>query len=214
MKQAFILFLFLISMLPVSARTSSPATLRAARDVAYLFEVYQREQGKIPGSWQELAEKGYLSGKIWENSEELLNMDERYMFVDLNPIQIGNESHRILLMAKKPGSEGNDFETSVMDRVQGRLVMIEDKEGRLVVRKYSEKVLNLWFTKAGLNLADYTSDAPPSPSYNLGKEIGSYFRVRPGLKISCFLIMFAGAAFIFWKFLGKRDLAENEGRAD
>lgn len=201
------LILILASVLPLSATTRKSAAGSAVHNISWRLEAYKQVNGRLPTSWQEFSQGEYFSGSIKENARRLLDVENRYVFVDLKPIRIGPEIVRIFFMAKQPGDEGNNFTTSKIDLVEGRWVIFETEKGDVVARKYTEKALKLWFAKADLDLADYTFEAPRSPSYNLSKEIGSYLNVRPWLKVSSFLVLLAGCAFVLRKFRGDRDLA-------
>lgn len=207
MKTLLALTLMLTSVIPLSATTRKSAAGSAVHNISWRLEHYKQVNGRLPTSWQEFAQGEYFSGVIKQDAQRLLDVENRYAFVDLKPIRIGPEIVRIFFMAKQPGDEGNNFTTSNIDLVEGRWVIFENEKGEIVARKYTEKALKLWFAKARLNLADYTFDAPRSPSYNLGKEIGSYFRVRPWLKVSCFMVLLTGGVFLWRKFRSHRELA-------
>lgn len=207
MRRTFILFLFLILLLPVSAKSEATAEMIAIYDVAFVMDLFRSDHGRLPTRWEELVDGGYLSGVIGEKAQRLLDIKNRYAFVDMPPLRIGPESVQIFLMAKQPGGEGDNFEALELDKVKGRWVFTADDHGRVGHRRFTEKTLRIWFSKAGLDLADYTFDAPRSPSYRTSKEIAVYFRLRPWLKYSCLGVVLGGGLFLWWEIRVRRRLA-------
>lgn len=166
MKTACVILLSCFLLLTANATSfKTPQTVSVA-NVRALLEIYKTKHGgDFPKNWQEFIDSGILSGQVLTNSRRFLDLENRYIFVELKPMRFGNKTERILIMARQPGGEGDNHDAEDPEKRKGRWLIVETSDGSIQTRKYSEGMLKLWFEKAGLNLADFTSAAPPPPEY-------------------------------------------------
>lgn len=68
-------------------------------------------------------------------------------------------------MARQAGGEGDNEDEEDPARRKGQLLIVEASDNSIQTRNYSEVTLEHWFEEAGLNLADFTSAAPPPPVF-------------------------------------------------
>ena len=162
-RLAFVVFLSGQSLFATSRKTPVDITFSG---IARSIEIYQTSNsGKLPENFSELIEGGYVTKFLLDNARKYCDIENRYIFVDLKPMQFGNRMERILLMARQAGGEGDNNEAEDPEKKKGRLLIVEASDGSIQTRQYSEVMLEFWFEKAGLKLADYTFDAPPPPEY-------------------------------------------------
>ena len=167
MKKTYLLFFSYLLLLAVHATSlKSPQTVSFS-NVRSLLGIYKTRHGNnLPNSWQDFIDSGVLSGDVLNNSRRFLDIENRYIFVDLKPMQFGNRTERVLIMARQAGGEGDNNEAEEPEKRKGRWLIVEASDGSIQTRKYSEVMLKYWFEKAGLSLADFTSAAPPTPEFN------------------------------------------------
>jgi len=162
MKNLYILLFSFALLADLCGRNVKTPQSSSFYHVRYAVGIYkEKHSGNLPKSWKEFINSGILSGDILTNSRRFLDMESRYIFVDLKPIQIGNQIDRIIIMARQAGGEGDNEDAEDPERRRGRLLIVEASDGSIQTRKCSESMLKIWFEKAGLNLADFTSAAPP-----------------------------------------------------
>jgi hypothetical protein len=164
MKIIFISVLsFLLSFTALARSFKSPQTVSFA-NTRSLLEIYKSTHGDhLPKNWQEFIDSGIFSGDALNNSRRFLDIENRYIFVDLKPMQFGNRTERVLIMARQAGGEGDNNNAEEPEKRKGRWLIVETSDGSIQTRKYPEVLLKLWFEKAGLSLADFTSASPPPP---------------------------------------------------
>ena len=167
MKITYLLFFSYWLLLTAHATSlKSPQTVSFS-NVRSLLEIYKTKHGNnLPTSWQDFIDSGILTGEALNNSRRFLDIENRYIFVDLKPIQFGNRTERVLIMARQAGGEGDNRDAEEAEKKTGRLLLVEASDGSIQTRKYSEVMLKLWFEKAGLSLADFTSASPPPPTFD------------------------------------------------
>jgi hypothetical protein len=161
-----ILLLFFSTRSAFSSVRGTPQSA-AFGSIKFILEIYKdKNHGDLPKSWDTLIESGIFSGQVLTDSRRYLDVENRYIFVDLKPMQFGNHTERVLIMARQAGGEGDNNDAEDPEKIKGRLLIVEASDGSIQTRKYSEVMLQHWFEKAGLSLAEFTSDAPPSPEFS------------------------------------------------
>lgn len=159
-------FIPLVLALMASLSLLHAKSVKTPADVAFMgvkhsIEIYRdANQGRLPGSWQELADGKYLSKESREAAERYLDFENRYLFTDIGPLEIQGRQERIRVMAKLSGGEGDNLDAPDPETRAGRLAIVETPDGSIETRIYPEKLLASSFGKAGLNLADYRGAAP------------------------------------------------------
>jgi hypothetical protein len=166
MKTAYLLFFSFWLLFDVHATSlKSPQTV-SFLNVRSLLEIYRtKHANSLPTSWQDFIDSGILTGGVLDNSRRFLDIENRYIFVDLKPMQFGNRTERVLIMARQAGGEGDNKEAEDPEKRNGRWLIVEASDGTIQTRKYPEFMLKYWFEKASLSLADFTSAAPPPPEF-------------------------------------------------
>ncbi len=166
MKTAYFLFFSCWLILFASARSYKSPQTTSFYHIKLLLEIYKTKQGNnLPTSWQDFIDSGILTGEVLNNSRRFLDIENRYIFVDLKPMQFGNRTERVLIMARQAGGEGDNNNAEEPEKRKGRWLIVEASDGSIQTRKYPEAMLKSWFEKAGLSLADFTSASPPPPEF-------------------------------------------------
>lgn len=167
-QSSFVILLLLSSLqsaLPSVRGTPQTATFSNVRS---LLEIYKTKHGNnLPTGWQDFIDSGILSGDVLNNSRRFLDIENRYIFVDLKPMQFGNRTERVLIMARQAGGEGDNDNAEEPEKRKGRWLIVEASDGSIQTRKYPEVMLRSWFEKAGLSLSDFTSASPPPPEFKV-----------------------------------------------
>jgi hypothetical protein len=167
-KVKTVYLLFFSSWLLLAAHATSlksPQTVSFS-NVRSLLEIYKaKHENSLPSNWQDFIDSGILSGDALNNSRRFLDIENRYIFVDVKPIQFGNRTERVLIMARQAGGEGDNNNAEEPEKRKGRWLIVEASDGSIQTRKYPEVMLKSYFEKAGLSLADFTSAAPPPPEF-------------------------------------------------
>lgn len=166
MKTAYLLFFSYWLLLAAHATSlKSPQTV-SFLNVRSLLAIYKTKHGNnLPASWQDFIDSGILTGEVLDNSRRFLDVENRYIFVDLKPMLLGNQVERVLIMARRSGGEGDNNNAEEPEKRKGRWLIVEASDGSIQTRKYPEVMLKSWFEKAGLSLADFTSASPPPPEF-------------------------------------------------
>lgn len=167
MKTAYLLFFSYWLLLAANATSFKTPQTASFSHIRSLLEVYKTKHGNnLPTSWQDFINSGILSGDVLNNSRRFLDIENRYIFVELKPLQFGNRMERVLILARQAGGEGDDNDAEDPAKRPGRWLIVEASDGSIQTRNYSEVMLKYWFEKAGLNLADFTFASPPPPDFN------------------------------------------------
>lgn len=166
MKTVYLfIFSFWLSLVAAATSLKSPQTALLS-NIRVLLEIYKsKHSDNLPENWREFVGSGIFTDQILNDSRRLLDIENRYIFVDLKPMQFGNQNERVLIMARQAGGEGNSNDAEDPEQRKGRWLFVEASDGSIQTRKYSEVMLKFWFEKAGLSLADFTSAAPPPPEF-------------------------------------------------
>ena len=148
-----------------------------------VVDAYGRKYHKMPENWNSLIESKFLAGEMLENARKYLDVENRYFFPNLPTIfDNGISRERIIIMAKQSGGEGDDtdsFDGKTMMNVPGRFLVVERTDGKIDSGRFPEKLLQIMFEKAGLNLKDYTFAVAPQPKREIKRHPSESVR-RPG----------------------------------
>lgn len=187
----FILFLGALTLKPLAA-VKKPAKLTILNNFKYVLENYRRNNnGSYPTSWDEFNQKvdpNFLP--IIENAEKSFDLKNRYVFLQLQPeFVIQGEKEKFIIMATDTSLEGIGG-----GQKPSRYLIAEDKNGELILRKYSEERLKKIFAEKGLRLAEYTQ--PTSVDF-VKRSIAKWFIF---IVLALFFIV-----FFFWVRAIKRE---------
>lgn len=165
MKIVYIIFFsFLLPVLANARSVKSPQTVSFS-NITSMLEIYKNQHGNnLPTSWREFIDSGFLSGGVLDNARQFLDIENRYIFVDLKQMRFGHRTERVVIMARQAGGEGDNNNAEEPEKRKGRWLIVETSDGSIQTRKFPEVMLKLWFEEAGLNLADFTSASPPPPT--------------------------------------------------
>lgn len=131
-----------------------------------LLELYkENHDNNLPKNWPEFIDSGVFTDQLLNDARRILDIENRYAFVDMKPIELSSGMVRIIIMAKQPGAEGDRVDTRELEKKKGRWLIMEASDGSIQIGKVPEVMLDYWFKKAGLDLANYTFPAPPLPVF-------------------------------------------------
>lgn len=165
---------------------------------------YQQKNGKYPEDWSDLISGGFPGTARSAGGQRML-IEQRYFFPKDVVLKNSTGGLRVLLMAKRAGGEGNNYDAKDDASYEGRVLLLEDKEGFVYPQRFPEVVLRRKFKDLGLDLADYTYAAPPSPAYRIRAAWYHFRRVVP----VPYLFLAAVAGMAWWKIRSGRMSADS-----
>ena len=126
-----------------------------------------KNNGSLPVNWKEFIESGVMTPQMIKDAESHLNLENRYK-IHNPPIAVKYKSGeiKIIIMAMRAGGEGNRSskdENGIATEIPGRNLVFEAVNGEISSGRFPERLLENMFSDAGLNLLDYTYDAPDPP---------------------------------------------------
>jgi hypothetical protein len=168
-KTLKIILIFIISIFSlhkVAAKTPADASIYS---IGLAFKLFKNKHGeKLPGSWDECIESGLLNEPLLSEARRFCDLENRYFFPDLSiPLTSRSGTIKIIVMANKAGGEGNSVSSHTGDErttIAGRFLIVENERGEIRASRYSEKEIERMFRNAGLDLTEYTHDAPELPT--------------------------------------------------
>ena len=154
-------------MIPAYSKTPADS---AFYGVCKMMKAYSSDYNSLPQNWEEFIKSGYLSGSLLDDARMFCDIENRYFFLNLPVIfDEGITRKRIIVMGKQSGGEGDITaldSAGVVVPSPGRYLIVETIGLGLESGRFSERRLQGMFEKAGLNLKDYTFDAPPASAYS------------------------------------------------
>ncbi len=158
-----IIFSFFASLVFAPAKTIEQSVIHNLRNT---IELYKNEFKKVPTNWESFDKDGYRN--VLKDANKIMDLENRYYFPKIAKTfnSDTNTAKKIILMAKRPGGEG-DIKLYNQDGSfylePGRIVFFEELSGGINSGRILESALHAMFEEAGLNLSDYTLDSPAIP---------------------------------------------------
>lgn len=140
-------------------RTTVTNEMQAVYGIRSVIEVFKKEHGRRPNSWDDLKTNGLMRGQVLAEAQASIGVTTNYVI--LSPprkIKSGPGEELIIVISKGPTPEGAAQDGSGKE-VPGRYVVFEDPRGRIRSAKYSERGLRKWFSDAGMNIDDVVAAA-------------------------------------------------------
>ena len=184
-KIMFKITFFLIAVMAVLNTRINANTFEDSffSNMRLVVDAYGKKYQKMPENWDSLIESKFLAGEMLENARKYMDVENRYFFPNLPTIfDNGISRERIIIMAKQPGGEGDDtdsFDGKAIMNVSGRFLVVERTDGKIDSGRFPEKLLQIMFEKAGLNLKDHTFASAPQPKREIKRHPSESVR-RPG----------------------------------
>lgn len=165
MKSYRVVFsLFLIGNVIVAGDVRKSPPYSVFSQVAASVGIFQSDHnGRIPKSWNELKEEGYLANELHQAAEKHLALEKRYGFFE-KPIKInaGGRQLDLIALAVETGKEGDKtvkHPDGSSYLAPGRMAITLSPDYEFATSThFTENQLQRIFTAAGLDLSDYTGN--------------------------------------------------------
>lgn len=144
----------------------APAASRTVYRLPMVIQQYRdRSEGRLPQSWQEIADSPGYELDILQGARKTLVLDARYRFLPQGEVIVsygGNEEEILVMEANGEGDGAHISYTLGIPHIRdrARYCFVKTAHGTIEARRYSET-----FLSRQIDLARYTSSAPISPGF-------------------------------------------------